>query len=52
MPSSKAPKTESAETHDALRGQKRGDVEVAQTILQERISKPMVEHIVEVSVPQ
>ena len=41
-----------AAAHDALRGQKKGDVDVAETISQERISKPMVEYIVDVSVPQ
>ena len=43
---------ERAETHDAPRGQKKGDVEVAQTIAQGRISMPMVEHIVDVPGPQ
>ena len=38
-------------THDHPR-QIKGDVEVAETISQERISKPMVEHIVDKSVPQ
>ena len=38
------PKTETAETHEALWGQKKGDA------AQERIPKPMVEHIVDVSV--
>ena len=41
-----------AAARDALREQKKGDVDVAETISQERISKPMVEYIVDVSVPQ
>ena len=49
--SSRGQKTAAA-AHDALRGQKNGDVEVSKTIPQERISKPMVQHIVDVSVPQ
>ena len=48
----RGPKMEWAETHDAPRGQKKGDVEVAETISQMRITKPMVEHTFDVSVPQ
>ena len=33
-------------------GQKKGDVEVAPTIHQERVPKPLVEHTVDESVPQ
>ena len=45
--------TEDCRSHArTLRGQKKGDVGVAETIPQERMSKSMVVHVVDVSVPQ